>query len=657
MEKHPHNAIVTLSKSGVRPPPVRIISQSTTLRRSRDFSVSPTKLTTSHAVRHDVRGDDRDVHLTHSSFSVTRAHAYARARKDEGGLKRVLDAVLSGGDAKVASIAPAPFLVRFIAVLLLPLMLVMPLAPAYANDAPLADRIAADVSALVESAALASNESISPDESALPEDVASSSDTPSVAENLSPESDTEVSADGEVDMSVAQPEVAGVTTEPSSDLAQEISPSQDLASNEEVQNITPSDTSSSSDTPVVQDDIPSQDTSPAVADGGTQEPPTQEVENSDTTTPSTDLPVLADAESVANPDEVISADPQPITEEAQLDEVVEEVPVLDVPSPETAVNLDELRAQIREELRGEVKLSLRHEVEQEVFRGCKNLDGTGYYCIPDAKSFGAPIIENERNITVVVQQDVGGGDKEIFLVRNDSTMQLTHNTDDDAFPVLDPAGDTLVWQTLVDGRWQIAYAHLDDVGVPKVRILTNGENNFNPKVYRGRIVWQAWFEGNWEIVIATPAHDVIIEDALTKEHRILGMNGEYEVRRITANNAPDMFPSLSDNTLSWQALDDGVWQVFAHDLASGETRRVSKKGVKSESPVLALVWNEETEHGAMRLVGQDVQGSTMFDFTQLAKRLVDQAREVPNAPVSNTDIVVTEPSVVRTEEEVVSSEM
>jgi hypothetical protein len=357
-----------------------------------------------------------------------------------------------------------------------------------------------------------------------------------------------------------------------------------------------------------------------------------------------------------NTDDVPLSDPEPVDDDALIEEVAEEIPVLDVPSPETVASLDVLRMQIREDLRGEMKLELRHEVEQEVFRGCKNLDGTGYYCIPDARSFGAPIIENEREITVVVQQDVIGGDKEIFLVRGDSTIQLTHNADDDVFPVLDAAGDTLVWQTLVSGRWQIAYAHMDDIGVPEVHILTNGENNFNPKVYRGRIVWQAWYEGNWEIVVATPAREMIAEDALTKDHRILGMNGEYEVRRITANNAPDMFPSISDNVVSWQALDDGVWQVFAHDLASGKTKRISKKGVKSESPVLALIWNEETEYGSMRLVGQDMQGSVAFDFTQLAKRIVDHAKDVPNAPVSNTEIVIVEPSTIRTEEEIVGVE-
>jgi hypothetical protein len=310
-----------------------------------------------------------------------------------------------------------------------------------------------------------------------------------------------------------------------------------------------------------------------------------------------------------------------------------------------------MRGECRNEVRDEVKQEVRREVEQEVYRGCKNLDGTGYYCIPDAQAFGSPVIANERSITVVVQPDPSTGNKQIFLVRGASTIQLTHGTDDNVFPELDPSGDTLVWQSMQNGHWQIAYAHVNDVGVPKVKYLTNGENNFNPKVYAGRIVWQAWVDNNWEIFTAAPSPQKIPDSELSADYRAAGVDGDWLVKRITANNAPDMFPNVTGDTITWQAIDSGVWQVFAYDINSGIAHRVSKPGVKSESPKVALVWNEEDANGQMRMVGSSVDGSESFDLTALARRIVDNTRNQPKSPVTNTAVVIATSPVVRTESE------
>lgn len=650
MEPFKENGTVNLRAAVKRQPPTRIIGKTTNLHANEGFSALPfSRGNVSQKIDYkSVREGTHSVNLTNNNFSVTRArvhaHAYAhahvnnyvRSNNDLGGLKRVLDAALSGGDVKVASIKPMSFATRFIAFLLLPTMLVMPLLPAYANEAPLPERIAGDVAEIVAAdnlslatviTAIVNTESIPADvNNSNPENILASLDASTTQpvilsqENSSSTSETvssEIAGTSSVNIKTDEGEVlaSASTSNSSSNSVGDTSSKSDSNQNDLIEN-----NNSTSSSNIISDNSTS----------------SEKIIFENIITKTTDPQVEIKDDS----------------SNASIEEKVEDVQVLDIPSSEVQEDLDSIRARLRKELREEVKMEVKGEIEKEVYRGCKNLDGLGYYCIPDAKSFGPAVVANERSISVVVQQDEIEGDKEIFLSRNNVALQLTHNTDDDVFPVLDPASDLLVWQSLRGGHWQIAYAHVSDVGVPKVNYLTQGENNFNPKVYRGRIVWQAWVEGNWEIFSASKAHEKLSEEALTAEHRLAHVDGNWNVKRITANNTPDMFPSVTGDAITWQAIDEGVWQVFSYDLVTNESRRISKKGVKSESPRTALVWNEEDATGQLKLVGSDLNNTEAIDFTELARRLVDKSKDSPKSPIANTDLVVITPTIVRVEEEV-----
>lgn len=627
--------------------------------------------------------------LTVQTFSVTRArvhaqvrasaHAYAHARKDEGALRRVLDAALSGGDVRVASLKPSSLLTRVFAWLLIPMMLLAPLAPAYANEAPLADRVAGDVAAIVANtdvaiatptpdtavAAVAAAVPVSASSGAVAGEGATQTVTPSMENSSASPTGSAAPA------SVASPAPASVSTQapaptPNSAPTSTTTPTSTPTPTPAPAQVTAHEgTTSAGSAGVGVTTTPAAVTggSPSNSAGGSGGSTVVNAASSDSSSGSSSTTAIETTRPRATvPSATTSASTLLAGDATQTDSVASttedgQTPILDVAPDAVLDNVDAIRARLRNEMRGElrsqvrdeVKQEVKREVEEEVYRGCKNLDGTGYYCIPDAKSFGSPVIANERSISVVVQPDPITGNKQIFLVRAASTIQLTHGTNDNAFPVLDPSSDMLVWQSLQSGRWQIAYAHVNDIGVPKVKYLTNGENNFNPKIYAGRIVWQAWVDGNWEIFSATLAPTKIPDDALSAEHRAAGVDGDWLVKRITANNAPDMFPSVTSDTITWQAVDGGVWQVFAYDIATGESHRISKPGVKSDSPKVALVWNEEDANGQMRMVGSNVDGSGSFDLTALARRLVDNTREQPKSPVSNTEVVVVAPTVVRTE--------
>lgn len=651
MKHEPENSVVHLPRSGIKPPPTRIMQHVSSPNASGAVLLSQRKATVSVAVPRtaNIPVSLRPADLTLQSFSVTRArtHAHAHARKDEGALRRVLDAALTGGDVRIAALKPSSTLTRFFAWLLIPAMLITPLVPAYANEAPLADRVASDVAAIVADSAIAES---------VTEPAGAVAAVAEVAEADAPSATT-----GEVQVDTP-PSIPGNETP----LSEETTGESSGTSGDVVSPSTPDTPATGEVVTVGEDQVPS--SGGASADAGAP---------AATNTPSEVIPADSDS-SVNTPSEVIVSDNDssattstttiPVDDSTQTDSMASTTedgvtPIFDIAPDEVMSNVDairarlrnEMRGQLRDEVRNEVKQEVRREVEEEVYRGCKNLDGTGYYCIPDAKSFGSPVIENERSIEVVVQPDPITGNKQIFLVRGASTIQLTHGTDDNVFPVLDPLSDTLVWQSLQSGRWQVAFAHLSDVGVPKVQYLTSGENNFNPKIYAGRIVWQAWVDGNWEIFTAMPSKDKIPDEALSAEHRAAGVGGDWQVKRITANSAPDMFPTITGETITWQAVDGGVWQVFAYDIATSVAHRVSKPGVKSDSPKVALVWNEEDANGQMRMVGTSVDGSESFDFTALARRIVDNTKGEPKSPVSNTEIVVVTPVAVRTESEASST--
>jgi hypothetical protein len=543
-------------------------------------------------------------------------------------------------------------------------MLITPLVPAYANEAPLADRVASDVAEIVADVGLAET-------TPTPESALAAVSESGLKENVSAqESSVAVSEIAQVDLPVGEP--ASVVSGATESTAAPEGPAVDVGSSTSAPSAAEADDSVSLPIDTEADDSVSPSSDAVVTEAGGSGAG-EHINSSPDVTSGTSASSTADV-----PSESIAAITDPfattsdvaiaVDESAQTDSMASttedgETPIFDIAPDAVISNVEAIRMRLRNEMRGElrnevrdeVRQEVRREVEEEVYRGCKNLDGTGYYCIPDAKSFGSPVIENERAIEVVVQPDPLTGNKQIFLVRKGSTIQLTHGTDDNVFPVLDPLSDTLVWQSLQSGKWQVAYAHMGATGVPKVEYLTNGENNFNPKIYAGRIAWQAWIDGNWEIFTATALKEKIPEEALSAEHRAAGISGDWMVRRVTANNAPDMFPNITGETITWQAVDGGVWQVFAYDIATGVAHRVSKPGVKSDSPKVALLWNEEDANGQMRMVGTSVDGAESFDLTALARRIVDNTKGEPKSPVSNTEIVVVAPVTVRTESEATST--
>jgi hypothetical protein len=258
--------------------------------------------------------------------------------------------------------------------------------------------------------------------------------------------------------------------------------------------------------------------------------------------------------------------------------------------------------------------------------------------------------------SVSVGKANGESDDEIFAVYGGERVQVTSNQDTDAFPSKDLGGHSVVWQGMQGGRWQIFLATFASGTPQATQITASSENNFNPRVEGSVVVWQTWMNDNWEIVVAQPhVGEPRKEGDIPEMNRILGVNPDWDVTRITMNPAHDMFPSIQGNIITWQRSEDGAWTVYAYSLSSGVTTMVSRAGAKSENPRFTLVYEEEDVDGVRRLVGYDIASGDRIDLTEEAKHIPDRNKPyVPNVPVDGEQqaaLPATGTSTSRTSEE------
>ncbi len=289
--------------------------------------------------------------------------------------------------------------------------------------------------------------------------------------------------------------------------------------------------------------------------------------------------------------------------------------------------------------REEVKASeLRRAVESEFMKGCITLDGTGYYCLKgEAHDFSGSVTPTSVMTSATAQE--ADGNKEIFVQKGGEKIRVTNNIFDDAFPSTDLSGMTVVWQGMQNGRWQIFMATIASSSPHVVQLTNSLESNFNPKTDGGAVTWQGWIDGNWEIILAPPRVGAPLPvTELTPLHTLLGISGEWDVKRLTTNTEHDMFPSIAGDIVTWQAFSGDNWVVAAYNMRTGVVTHLSDGTKKAEKPRFALLWEERDTNGQARMMGLDVGTGQTFDATAEAKRVPEGGVPTfPSTPVSAPD--------------------
>jgi len=223
------------------------------------------------------------------------------------------------------------------------------------------------------------------------------------------------------------------------------------------------------------------------------------------------------------------------------------------------------------------------------------------YCSKKSQENAAGSMTGERNTPTAYAAKDMDGDQEIFFETASGVMQLTHNTDEDTNPFVDPFRKYVVWQELSQDQWNI---FLYDIAARNIRkISMQGGANINPSVWGDLVVWQGWENDNWEIYL-------------------LDVRANDPPKKISTSALHDMFPRIATGLVTWQTLEGGSsWQVYAYDIDSGATTQITEGAGKHEHPRFVMVWDDEDGSGTRAQKGRDLGTGEIFD---LASGIVEQ---------------------------------
>lgn len=230
-------------------------------------------------------------------------------------------------------------------------------------------------------------------------------------------------------------------------------------------------------------------------------------------------------------------------------------------------------------------------VDECVFVG----DGS-YYC---SKKTGEETGVNNKTVLYAPDRD---GDQEIFFNSGDGELrQITFNTVDDTAPEYDALSNSIVWQRLINDRYQIVTY---DLQKGEEQVLTNTDvNNMEPSREGDSIVWQRWYDNNWEIVLYS--------------------NGREEI--LTDNNVPDIAPDIENGYIIWRQGVANSTQVLVYEIESRTTSVIDdNEGGQVVNPRFVLVYDTKYDNGDIVTKGFDpATGSVVPLSAQPAEKPVD----------------------------------
>lgn len=148
-----------------------------------------------------------------------------------------------------------------------------------------------------------------------------------------------------------------------------------------------------------------------------------------------------------------------------------------------------------------------------------------------------------KNIpTTVISQPGKKQNSEIFIVNNNSPIQITETETENRNPQINKEGDIACWESEIDGKWQIMAATAPNW---KSKQVSAGQNtNLNCKINGNIIVWQSWVDDNWEIMEANKS--------------LFG----WSENRLTEDSGADINPDFSEGKIIWEKGSDKVIRKF-----------------------------------------------------------------------------------------------
>lgn len=184
------------------------------------------------------------------------------------------------------------------------------------------------------------------------------------------------------------------------------------------------------------------------------------------------------------------------------------------------------------------------------------------------------------------------GDKEIYIEKDGYISQITDNVYEDDAPQYDALSNSIVWQRLIEGRYQIISY---DVETSKeVQITSDRYNNMEPQRSGDAIVWQGWVGNDWEIFL-------LERDELTM---------------ITDNTVQDITPSISSDYIVWQSFEFDTWKMKVYDVRTKSLETIEDaNGGSIENPRFVLVYDSKLDSGDVETRGYDLKSGEVIPLT------------------------------------------
>jgi hypothetical protein len=438
------------------------------------------------------------------------------------------------------------FVRALLAFLVVVTQIVLPIAPAFANET--GDGSSAEE---VETA----SEEISADENINGDVTAGEEETAPV------ESDEEVGVEEDVEVEPVMSEEASVDEQ---DMTSEATLSQEETIEHEI---------------ITEDES----TDPSASSEGTGSGSEAGVPAEDATPPT----VEEDGESDVSVTENDELEPPPVPADIPAEEILETTPIED---EESAPASEEALEEMDEEVIAATSTSTTTQniVEPELHTvstesmytfdmgDCARVADGSFYCTPES--------EGEVKFTdrIFAGPD-SDGDSEIFIEKDGVLTQLTSNIADDAAPFYDERSNTVVFHRLVDARYQIVSLDLETS--EEEQLTFDSYNNMQPSRFGDLIVWQGWVGNDWEIILSN----------------------DGEISMLTDNTTHDIGPRINGEFVIWQAESETGWEVRVYNTLTGFTESIDEtEGASIENPRLVLVYDAKHGNGDVETRGYDL---------------------------------------------------
>ena len=245
---------------------------------------------------------------------------------------------------------------------------------------------------------------------------------------------------------------------------------------------------------------------------------------------------------------------------------------------------------------------------------CTKLEDGSFYCREIQEDYLQDALFSARD------QD---GDLEIFLIRDGKQAQITENLADDASPYFDEISNTLVWQRLIDDRFQIISYDIESG--EEMQITDGTVNNMQPTRQGKYTVWQSWLNDSWNIVL---------------------YDGKTQ-KEITNDKNHNIAPHIQGSLIVWNKTSlTGEKTIEMYNIDSGAYVTVNDPdGLTVDNPRMVLVYDSIHPNGDIVTKGFDIFTGEFIQLDTLPKPL-------PEIPDSETTTEVK--ALIQTKPEVKS---